>query len=56
VGTPIVIRFREKGEEHTDKRSMRSRIKDKINEVEIPRSKNPENIDYIDTEEFDSIR
>lgn len=36
VGTPIVIRFKEKGEESTDRGSMRSRIKKRINEVELP--------------------
>ncbi|OQY40148.1 MAG: hypothetical protein B6229_02385, partial [Spirochaetaceae bacterium 4572_7] len=36
IGTPIVIRFREKGEESTDRGSMRSRIKDRLNEVELP--------------------
>ncbi len=36
VWTPIVIRFKEKWEESPEKGSMRSRIKKRVNEVEIP--------------------
>ena len=48
IGTPIVIRFREKGEESTDRGSMRSRIKDRLNEVELPQEDVTNNIE-VDT-------